>query len=165
MESARWSGLSSSLIRWVRCSSWPDAAWTCGPIRITSGDWRRVQNPDGFVRINPMDKASLKHADLAFGNPLTYRDSRAVAYGRNRYAQGEGLHGSATTRWNLFKDKAYYRRLNQVRLDVLLTYCLMHGLAMEARRQRALAPPTCMPKRPRPAPVRSCRPAIERQAA
>ena len=99
-----------------------------------------------------------------FGNPLTYNDPRAN-YGRNRYAQGEGLHGSATTRWNLFKDKAYYRRLNQVRLDVLLTYCLMHGLAMEARRQKALGPPACMPKRHRPAPVPTCLPAPERQAA
>ena len=118
----------------------------CGSIRVTSGDWRRVKNPDGFVRVNPMDKASAGDADLAFGNPLTYGDKRAEAYGRNRYAQGEGLHGSTTTRWNLFKDKAYYRRLDQARLDVLLTYCLMHGLAMEARRQRE-AP--AVPLRPR----------------
>ena len=119
----------------------------CGSIRVTSGGWRRVRNPDGFVRINPMDKASTSDADLTFGNPLTYGDSRAEAYGRNRYAQGEGLHGSATTRWNLFKDKAYYKRLDQARLDVLLTYCLMHGLAMEARRQREASRVTALPTR------------------
>jgi hypothetical protein len=108
---------------------------SCGPIRITSGDWRQAKCPDRYARVNPRDEASVLDADLALGNPLTYNDPRANAYGRNRYAQGEGLHGSATTRWNLFKDKAYYRRLDQARLDVLLTYCLMHGLAMEARRQ------------------------------
>jgi hypothetical protein len=108
----------------------------CDAIRVTSGDWRQAKNPDRYVRVNPEDKASIEDADLMFGNPLTYLDSRSRAYGRNRYAQGEGLHGSTTTRWNLFKDKAYYKRLNQARLDVLLTYCLMHGLAMEARRQK-----------------------------
>lgn len=137
----------------------------CGPIRVTSGDWRRVKNPDRYVRVNPKDKASVKDADLAFGNPLTYNDVRAEAYGRNRYAQGEGLHGSTTTRWNLFKDKAYYRRLDQARLDVLLTYCLMHGLAMEARRERAQAPPACLPKKPRPAPAPGRRPVPQGQAA
>lgn len=135
----------------------------CGPIRVTSGDWRRVKNPDGFVRVNPKDKASVADADLAFGNPLTYSDARAEAYGRNRYAQGEGLHGSATTRWNLFKDRAYYKRINQARLDVLLTYCLMHGLAMEARRQKEASPVVPMPARR--APVRSCLPALAKRAA
>jgi hypothetical protein len=132
---------------------------------VTSGDWRRVLNPDGFVRVNPKDKASVRDADLAFGNPLTYGDSRAAAYGRNRYAQGEGLHGSTTTRWNLFKDKAYHKRINQARLDVLLTYCLMHGLAMEARRQKEAAPAALVPMPPRPAPVRSCLPALAKRAA
>lgn len=108
----------------------------CGAIHVTAGNWRRVQNPDKFVRVNPADNASVADADLMFGNPLTYKDARSKAYGCNRYAQGEGLHGNAATRWNLFKDKAYYRRINQARLDVLLTYCLMHGLAMEARRQK-----------------------------
>jgi hypothetical protein len=108
----------------------------CDAIHVTAGDWRQAKNPDRFVRVNPEDEASIEDADLALGNPLTYQDSRSRAYGRNRYAQGEGLHGSATTRWNLFKDKSYYKRLNQARLDVLLTYCLMHGLAMEARRQK-----------------------------
>lgn len=135
----------------------------CGSIRVTSGDWRRVKNPDGFVRVNPMDKASAGDADLAFGNPLTYGDKRAEAYGRNRYAQGEGLHGSTTTRWNLFKDKAYYRRLDQARLDVLLTYCLMHGLAMEARRQREAPTASLVPMPPRRA--SACREAPKRLAA
>jgi hypothetical protein len=122
----------------------------CGPVHITAGDWRRTHGPDRFVRVNPMDKASVEDADLAFGNPLTYNDSRARAYGRNRYSQGEGLHGNTTTRWNLFKDRAYYKRLNQARLDVLLTYCLMQGLAMEARRQKQAATP------PPPTPLLAC---------
>lgn len=126
---------------------------TCGDISVTSGDWRRVQNPDRYVRINPNDNVDVENADLLLGNPLTHGDKRAQAYGFNRYAQGEGLHGTATTRWNLFKDRAYYRRLDQARLDVLLTYCLMHGLAMESRRQKATAPaPSPTPLHPPGAP-------------
>ena len=125
----------------------------CGPIHITSGDWRRAQNPDRFVMVNPNDDVEVSQTDLLLGNPLTHQDKRALAYGKNRYAQGEGLHGTAATRFNLFKDKAYYRRIDQVRIDVNMTYGLMHVLAMLTRRQRqqtAEPPPT--PLRP-PAPA------------
>ncbi len=49
----------------------------CGSINVTSGDWRRVQNPDGFVRVNPMDNVDAGDADFSFGNPLTYGDARS----------------------------------------------------------------------------------------
>lgn len=136
----------------------------CGPIRVTSGEWRQVKNVDKYVRLNPMDNADINDAELTFGNPLTYNDKRSEAYGRNRYAQGEGLHGSATTRWNLFKDKAYYKRINQARLDVLLTYVLMHGLAMEARRQKQAAPVSVIKAKTRRAGV-SCAPVPDKIAA
>ncbi len=109
---------------------------TCGTVSLKSGDWRQVQNPDGYVRVTDKDNAVAEDADFAFGNPLSYDDPKAALYGRNRYAQGEGLHGHATTRFNVFKDRAYVKRTNQARLDALLPYCLMHALAMETRRQR-----------------------------
>jgi len=129
---------------------------TCGSASFTSGDYRRAQNPDRYVLINPRDNVDVDRADLLFGNPLHRGDKRAKAYGNNRYAQGEGLHGTATTRWNLFKDRAFYKRTAQAELDVLLTYCLMHGLAMEARRQRGhaeLPPPTPLPRASSPPPA------------
>lgn len=110
---------------------------TCGDIHITSGDWRRENNPDRYVMVNPKDHVDDQRPDYLFGNPLTHGDKRSEAYGKNRYAQGEGLHGTATTRFGLFKDRAFYRRVDQPRLDVLLTYCLMHGMSMEARRRKA----------------------------
>ena len=128
----------------------------CGPIHITSGEWRVAQNPSRYVRINPNDAVDVADADYEFGNFLTYNDKRAIAYGRARYAQGEGLHGHATTRFGLFKDRNYYRRLNQARLDTLMTYCLMHALGMECRRRRAGqnsgSPPTPIPLRRATAP-------------
>jgi hypothetical protein len=133
----------------------------CGSIHITSGDWRRAKNPDRYVMVNPNDHVDAADADLLLGNPLTHQDKRAIAYGKNRYAQGEGLHGTAATRFNLFKDKAYYRRINQVRLDVLMTYGLMHVMSMLTRRQRQQAPA------PPPTPLRlaAAEPPPERLAA
>jgi hypothetical protein len=109
---------------------------TCGTVSLHSGSWRKVDNPSKFILVNPRDNASIENADLALGNPLSYDDPKASAYGRNRYAQGEGLHGHATTRFNIFKERAYIKRVNQARLDALLPYCLMHALAMETRRRR-----------------------------
>ena len=45
----------------------------CGTVHITSGEWRRTQNPDRFVRIVPADNVDVKDADLQFGNFLTRR--------------------------------------------------------------------------------------------
>jgi len=108
----------------------------CGPIHITSGDWRREKNPDRFVMVNPNDDVDIRRIDWMFGHFLHRDDKRSQAYGKNRYAQGEGLHGHATTRFELFADDAPYKRIDQVRLHVLMTYCLMHGLAMECRRRK-----------------------------
>lgn len=129
---------------------------TCGNASFTAGDYRLAQNPSRYVLINPRDNVDVEDADLLFGNPLHRGDKRAKAYGNNRYAQGEGLHGTTTTRWNLFKDRAYYKRVAQPELDVLLTYCLMHGLAMETRRQQGqaeLPPPTPLPRAASPPPA------------
>lgn len=114
----------------------------CGSVSLKSGDWRLVKNPSQFVRINPNDNADVEDADMALGNPLTFDNPKAALYGKNRYAQGEGLHGHATTRFNIFKDRAYIKRLDQARLDVLLPYCLMHALAMETRRRRGQGLPS-----------------------
>jgi hypothetical protein len=109
---------------------------TCGSIHITSGDWRQARNPSRYVLVDPSNARDVEEADLLFGNPLTYNDKKSEAYGRNRYSQGEGLHGTLATGWGLLKDGAHYRRRRQFSLDVLLAYCLMHGLGMKARELR-----------------------------
>lgn len=118
----------------------------CGDIHVTSGEWRRVRNTDRFVKVNPNDNVDVRNTEWMFGNYMTHGSDRAVAFGRNRYAIGEGLHGNATTAYKLFKGRGYWRRMSQVHLDVLMTYCLMHGLAMETRSRRAEeAPPPAVP--------------------
>lgn len=107
---------------------------TCGPLSITSGGWRRAQNPDQFVRCRDHERG---HADWAFGNPLTFNDPLARLYGRQRYAQGEGLHGHLTTRFQLLKGKRWFRRADQARTDTAIVYSIMHSLAIEQRRRKA----------------------------
>ncbi|MGA2469937.1 MAG: hypothetical protein ABSG64_04530 [Solirubrobacteraceae bacterium] len=109
---------------------------TCGPIHVTSGDWRREQNPDRFVMVNPNDNVDENRIDWMFGHFLHRDDKRSHAYGLNRYSQGEGMHGHASTRFELFADGAPYKRIDPVALQVTMTYCLMHGMAMECRRRK-----------------------------
>lgn len=109
---------------------------TCGPIDVTSGDWRREKNPDRFVMVNRKDNVDADRIDWMFGHFLHRDDKRSEEYGKNRYSQGEGLHGHVTTRFEVFADDAPYVRIDQTALPILMTYSLMHGLAMECRRRK-----------------------------
>jgi hypothetical protein len=95
--------------------------------------------------VNPKDAVDTDRIDWMFGNFLHRDDKRSENYGKNRYSQGEGLHGHSTTRFSLFADDAPYTR--QVVLHVTMTYSMMHALTMECRRRqgqteaRPAAPP------------------------
>lgn len=118
----------------------------CGSITITSGKWRPASKPNRFVRCR-----SGEEADYAFGNPFTFNNSRAKAFGRARFGHGEGFHGHIQTRFGLLKHKAWYRRREQAQLDFLMVFCTMHALSIEQRKRarepvsleakRATAPP------------------------
>lgn len=67
---------------------------SCGSITITSGKWRAAQNPRRFVRCLPDEQ---DQADWLFGNPFTFNDDRARAFGRARFGHNEGFHGHLLT--------------------------------------------------------------------
>jgi hypothetical protein len=109
----------------------------CGTITVSSGKWRVAQNPRRFTRCLPGEE---QEADWLFGNPLTFNNERAIAFGRARFGHHEGFHGHLVTRFGLLKGKAWYRRREQAQLDFLMVFASMHALAIE-QRKRANAPP------------------------
>ena len=109
----------------------------CGSITITSGDWRRAQNPDNWVRLNPQNPSDKP--DLLMGNPLTFNDRIAAEYGRRRFGHHEGFHGALVSRFGLIKDKRWFRRLDEAKIATAMTFCVMHVVALEQRRRRAEA--------------------------
>lgn len=109
----------------------------CGSITITSGDWRRAQNPDRFVRCLPGEDVELR--DWTLGNPLTFNSPEAGAYGRNRFGHNEGFHGTLSTRFGILNGKRWYRNRHQARLDVAIVFSVLHVVAMEQRRRVRLS--------------------------
>jgi len=108
---------------------------SCGSITITSGDWRLVQNPKRFIRVMPGDPDDRR--DWLFGNPLTFNDAVAAAYGRGRFGYGEGFHGALATRFGVNSGKRWYRRKAQAELEAVMVFSVMHALALEQRRRAA----------------------------
>lgn len=120
----------------------------CGPISITAGRWRPVDNvrgtsPDasgrewngGYVRcVYPEDFAS---ADLAFGNSLTYHDRKAAIYGRRRFGHNEGFNGQLHTRFEHLKGKRWFRRRAQAETDTNIVFSIILALALEQKRAAA----------------------------
>jgi hypothetical protein len=112
----------------------------CGVISVTSGDWRYT--PDNrFVRAHPHDKVDER--DWAFGNPLTFNDLNATEYGKDRFGHNEGLHGTLVTRYQLIKNKRWFRRKAQANIDTAMTFAIIHAVSLEQRRRarQASAPP------------------------
>lgn len=111
----------------------------CGSIRIQAGLWRRTQlranKKQTYVRIMPGEQDL---ADWAFGNPLTYHDPVAGAYGKPRFPGQEGAFGSQfTQRFELLKGKRWFRRQTQVELETSMVICITHALSLERYRRMA----------------------------
>lgn len=115
----------------------------CGSITITSGEWKKTQNPERFSRCLPGE--SDANREWTLGNPLTYNSLEASEYGRRRFGHNEGFHGALVSRFQLTKGKRWFRRLDQARVDTALTFLTMHVVALEQRRRvheaEAQAPP------------------------
>jgi hypothetical protein len=115
----------------------------CGSITITSGAWKKTQNPNRFSRCLPGESAADR--DWPLGNPLTFNGREAGEYGRRRFGHNEGFHGALVSRFQLNKGKRWFRRLDQARADTALTFLVMHVVALEQRRRvreaQAQAPP------------------------
>jgi hypothetical protein len=115
----------------------------CGSITITSGAWKKTQNPERFSRCLPGE--SVADRDWPLGNPLTFNSRESREYGRRRFGHNEGFHGALVSRFQLNKGKRWFRRLDQARADTALTFLVMHVVALEQRRRvreaQAQAPP------------------------
>ncbi|HEX5247803.1 MAG TPA: hypothetical protein VFW41_11810 [Gaiellaceae bacterium] len=106
----------------------------CGRISITSGKWKRAQNPDHFVEVDPSDPK--EEPDYLFGNPLTYNRPLSTMFGNKRMGHGEGLYGTLATRFKLNAEKRWFRTIDDARADVGIVFSLIHALAMEQRRRQ-----------------------------
>lgn len=104
----------------------------CGPCSITSGDFRRGQNPTRFVRCHPNEPTDKR--DWALGNGLTYNDPEAALHGRKRFGRNEGFHGALVTRYGLL-EKRWFRRRDQARIEVALVFSIAHAMSIEYRKR------------------------------
>jgi hypothetical protein len=115
---------------------------TCKSITITSGEWYSANNRPKWRRVNPRDPR--QEPELLMGNPLTFNDAVSEQYGNRRFGHNEGLHGALSTRFGLIEGKRWFRRVDQARLAVSMTVCVMHAVAIEQRqraRSSGVAPP------------------------
>lgn len=121
---------------------------TCGPICITAGTKRVASGM--VVDVLTDDPAAVAEADWSIGNPLTYNNPKAQAYGAARFANLEGLLGNVKSRYNVFTSRNRCLRLNQMKLMVVQTFAIQHAIAMHYRRclqadQDGLAIPQPLP--------------------
>jgi hypothetical protein len=107
----------------------------CGAITITSGAWRLHKNSTEWTRVNPKDPKAVAKADLLFGNPLTFDDPIANAYGNGRFGRNEGMFGTVWKRWRL-GHKRWYRTVHDYRAEIGMIYSIIHVVAMEQRRRK-----------------------------
>lgn len=109
---------------------------SCGSINVTSGQWYLAHisatGQSGFRRAQTGDEDRI---DWTFGNPLTYNDPLSRIYGSGRFGHQEGFHGHLVTRFGLLREKGWYRSKAQAELDVVITFCVIHLVAMEQRRR------------------------------
>jgi hypothetical protein len=115
----------------------------CGSITITSGDWRKAENPLRFTRCHPSEPAGKR--DWQLGNPLTFNSREGNEYGQQRFYYNEGFYGALSSRFQLNKGKRWFRRRDQARIDTAIIFSVMHAVAIEQRRRlraaQALGPP------------------------
>jgi hypothetical protein len=107
---------------------------TCKGIVLTSGEWRRHRSEDRTL----VKCLSHEHEDIEWdiGNPLTYKDPLARAYGRGRFNGQEGAFGSQfTQRFKMLKSKRWFYRQSQVDLEVAAVITITHALSLERWRR------------------------------
>lgn len=104
---------------------------TCGSITITSGQWRRAQNPSRFVRVDPSNP--FEERDYLFGNSLTFNDPLAGVYGKLRFGREEGMHGHMTTRFGLLLPDRPFQSKAEAETAVAGVFAITHVLALVQR--------------------------------
>jgi hypothetical protein len=114
---------------------------SCGNVRVTAGNWRRVQNPTRWVRCMPGEISDHSY----FGNPLTFNDKVGQAYGDGRFSWGESFHATMSKRFGLLKENCWLRRKAEVETEFAIAFSAIHSLVMERQRRLAKPPPATAP--------------------
>jgi hypothetical protein len=114
---------------------------TCGStISLSSGKKRRAKNPDRIVEKSYLDDPAK--VDWAAGNPLTFNDPMAAAYGTSRWTRDEGFHGALSSKYKLNKAGRRFRSRKQVELETNIVYSVLLSLAIWGREYEAGADAT-----------------------
>ena len=66
---------------------------------------------------------------------MTFNSLEAQEYGIRRFWHNEGFHGALVSRFGLVKEKRWFRRRDQARIDVAMVFSIQHAIAMEQRRR------------------------------
>jgi hypothetical protein len=96
----------------------------CGPITITSGDWKYTEKKWKHRSTHPAGEP-----DLQMGNPLTFSNPIAKGLAKRRFAVQEGVHSILATRFPLLRGRQRVKYLEDVELRTAMTFCALHGIA------------------------------------
>lgn len=119
---------------------------TCGEnVTLKAGRYRvsRTTDRPTAALMTPLAKESDR--DSSVGNPLTYNDPMARAYGRARFARNEGFNGMLASFYKLNGKPRRYRSRQQVRLEMNIVFSIMVSLAIEGRRAEAAERAAALP--------------------
>lgn len=102
----------------------------CGPITVTSGDWKytgkkwrhRSKHPGG-------------NAELQMGNPLTFTNPMSKALAKRRFAVHEGVHSTLSNRFGVLQGRQRVKYREDVELKMAMVFCAMHGIAYTRAKQ------------------------------
>lgn len=97
----------------------------CGNVTITAGKWHSAQNPKRWVHSNEGE------SDLSVGNPLTFNDQLAKAYGADRFGFGESVHATIRRRFGMLKDESWMRDINEVEAEFAVAASAISVLLLE----------------------------------
>ncbi|MBK5233104.1 MAG: hypothetical protein JJE13_09015 [Thermoleophilia bacterium] len=97
----------------------------CGNVTITSGKWRRSQNPNR-IRV----ALDIESGEPSIGNPLNYYDPLAREYGRGRFSWNESLHATFQKRFGLLKT-CWNKTTDEVTTEFAIAFSAISILLLE----------------------------------
>jgi hypothetical protein len=100
----------------------------CGPITITSGDWKYTEKKWKHRSTHPAGEP-----DLQMGNPLTFSNPIAKGLAKRRFAVQEGVHSILATRFPLLRGRQRVKYLEDVELRTAMTFARSTGSLTRAR--------------------------------
>jgi hypothetical protein len=106
----------------------------CGSnVTLKSGRWRRNTDSDDPKVIKRTFLDPEDRTDYLTGNPLTFNDPSAKAYGLARFVRNEGLNGMLASHYKLNGKPRRFRSRRQVRTEMNIVFSVLVSLAIQAR--------------------------------